>query len=701
MEADDGRARADEGEGRAPGFGAAGDGQRLRLALTGTAIPAGGFEIVAITAGMGNGLRFTAEALKASLRLWDRVECFIDHGAAWASAWRGRSVRDLAGIGHSPAWDEARQGITLQLRPVGPSAALLTAIGQELLADDPHTPKVGFSADVLLTADASKTVKTILRVFSLDLVFDPARGGAFVRALNSAGYRQGDTMPQEAPPTPGGPTETASAQPEMQPPSPAGSAAQLRQDSAAIRALLDAQREQQALAAEAEAARQVRAQMCGYMLDAGLAASRLPQPSQDAIRRQLAGAVFEPEALTAAIEQQRQLVAALTASAVVQGPGRIQAMFSTADQLQAAVDDLMQVERDAPLRAARVHRLSGFRELYHLLTGDYDFHGGYYADRAQFQHTTASFAGLVKNAMNKAVAERWGQLGRAGYDWWRRIVHVEHFETLNQITWLITGSIGTLPAVGEGGEYTELKIADSPETSDFAKYGGYVGVTLEALDRDDTRKLRQIPRELASAGIRRISGLVAAVFTDNSGVGPTLADTGALFNNTAVTTAGGHANLLTTALSSSEWEVVSTAVYNQPLLVANESGYYGAGAKMAVNPKYLLVPRALQLTGMQILYPTLERAAQIYSENLQRGEPGDVITVPEWTDANNWAAVVDPNLVPGICVGERFGLMPEIFVAGDELSPAVFMNDESRIKVRHFVAVGVADFRPLHKSNVA
>jgi hypothetical protein len=31
----------------------------------------------------------------------------------------------------------------------------------------------------------------------------------------------------------------------------------------------------------------------------------------------------------------------------------------------------------------------------------------------------------------------------------------------------------------------------------------------------------------------------------------------------------------------------------------------------------------------------------------------------------------------------------------------MFTNDEMRIKVRYFVAVGVADYRPLHKSNVA
>jgi hypothetical protein len=44
--------------------------------------------------------------------------------------------------------------------------------------------------------------------------------------------------------------------------------------------------------------------------------------------------------------------------------------------------------------------------------------------------------------------------------------------------------------------------------------------------------------------------------------------------------------------------------------------------------------------------------------------------------------------------------MPEIFIANRETDPAVFMNDEHRIKVRHFLAVLVQDFRPLHKSNV-
>ena len=84
------------------------------------------------------------------------------------------------------------------------------------------------------------------------------------------------------------------------------------------------------------------------------------------------------------------------------------------------------------------------------------------------------------------------------------------------------------------------------------------------------------------------------------------------------------------------------------------------------------------------------------------GESGAVpVVVPEWTDANDWAAVCDPRVAPAIFVGERFGLAPEIFIAGDELSPSVFSNDEHRLKVRHYLAVWVNDYRPVFKANVA
>src|SRR5262249_41770464 len=146
----------------------------------------------------------------------------------------------------------------------------------------------------------------------------------------------------------------------------------------AARQLLTLPAEHPARAAEAEGARALRLQLCAYLLDAGLANSRLPAPAQEALRRQFAGRDFQPSELTGAIEAQRQLVAALTAGAIIQGPGRLSATFNDRDRLQAAVDDLLGAPRDQASQALAVQPLSGIRELYLMLTGDVNLHGGYF-----------------------------------------------------------------------------------------------------------------------------------------------------------------------------------------------------------------------------------------------------------------------------------------------------------------------------------
>ena len=493
------------------------------------------------------------------------------------------------------------------------------------------------------------------------------------------------------------PEETKNPKPEGQQEEPV--LAKLQADQEAMRTLLNEQERQAKLEKSLQEAEQTRVQMCGYLLESGLNASKLPAPIQERIRKQFKDKIFTAQELQEVIKDNRQMLSDLTAESAVSGPGRISSMFNEKDKLQAAVDDLFDAPREKGSEGLKTARLSGIRELYLSLTGDHDLHGGYHPDRVQLA-TTADFTGLVKNALNKIVTNTWDQLGRAGYDWWKNISVQEHFGSLHDITGTLIGTVGTLPAVAEGAEYTELVVGDSPETASFTKYGGYIPLTLELIDRDETRKLKAYARELGSAGLRKISALVAEIFTANSAVGPTMADTGALFNATAVTTAGGHANLLTTALAIAAWESACQAVYNQPMLIKNAAGVYGTGPKMAINPTFCLVPRALQNTAWQMLKGEFVREATYVYDNVLKGSAVPV-TVPEWTDATDWAAVCDPVIAPAIYVGERFGIMPEIYVAGDELSPAVFMNDEHRLKVRHFLAVWVNDFRPLHKSNVA
>ena len=653
---------------------------QIKLNASGKVLEPGKFEVLCITAGNGNGWDFPADVLKASLALWEGAHCFIDH------AWFSRSLRDLAGQVLDPVWDEDANGIRATLKAFGPGGEVLTAFGREVTQED-NPPKVGFSADVLFTANGKK-VKQILRVQSVDLVYNPARGGAFLRALNQTIYANGgNTMPEPEVKT----TNTPAEQPEP-------ALAKLQQDQEAMRQMLGEQERQTKLEKALEEAQKTRLQMCEYLLESGLSASKLPNPVQARIRAQFKGKIFEAAELQAAIEDSRTMLSELTAGQSVAGPGRISSMFNEQDKLQAAVDDLFDAPREEKLKSLDVPNLTGVRELYLMLTGDRDLHGGFYPDRVQLA-TTADFTGLVKNALNKIVINTWEQLGRAGYNWWQNIAVTEHFTSLQSITGTLIGTVGDLPVVAEGAAYTELSVGDSPETASFIKYGGYIPLTLELIDRDETRKLKAYAREMASAGLRKVSSLVAAIFTANAGAGPVMADTGNLFNNTAAAVAGGHANLTVAPLDITAWEAACQAVYNQPMLIKNSPMLLGTGPKMAINPKFCLVPRALQYTASQMLQGEFVREATYVYDNILKGSAVP-ITVPEWTDATDWAAACDPRIAPAVYVGERFGIMPEIFVAGDELSPAVFTNDQHRLKVRHFLAVWVNDFRPLHKANV-
>lgn len=478
--------------------------------------------------------------------------------------------------------------------------------------------------------------------------------------------------------------------------------AELEATRKAAAELLGEAERQAALDAQLQEGKETLTAMCDHLLTTGLATSRLPELTQERIRKQFKGKVFKATELQTAISEAREEVAALSAGGLVSGPGRITAMHNSADQFRLAVEDLFGVEREPAQEKVKVHKLRGVQEAYLMATGDQNFMGGYYPE---FALVTANFPAIVANVMNKMLVKAWKDYEDV-YGWWKNIVTVEHFTNLNQVSWIRTGTIASLPSVSERGEYTELAIGDNKETSNWGKYGGYVPLTIEAVLRDDLRAFTRMPREAALAGIRNISEQVAAIFTQNSGAGPTMADTGALFNATAQTTAGGHANLLTTALGTdyTAWNAVATAMFKKKMLVKNDTGYYGLGKPVGIKPSICLVPADLIAQAEALFIPRW--ASTVETAIATKGGPsygGKVLplAVPEWTDATDWAAVIDPKMIPGVMIGEIFGLVPQIFSASSDTDPAMFANDESRIKVRQLLAVGVADDMPLHKSNVA
>lgn len=640
-----------------------------------TAKTAKGYEILVVHAGLANGWNFSKPVLQDAVRLWNGVECFADHNMF------GESVHDLAGVFSNPRWDETREGIVADLRPTGPAADLLRAYAEEMLGDDLPHPDLGFSPVLVFTSNG-EDVTSIIRVRSEDLVIKPA----FKTQFLSATFKRSYAMPPEKEET-----KTDAA--------PSGE--NLEEHVQAMRELTGAQSQ---INDAVKGARETHLTMCQNLLDTSLDAASvdLPESALTLIRSRFKDRTFKPTELKAEIDAFKEAFTQQTAAASIVGPAQVTGMFNRADQLQAAFDDMLDAPREKGSEGLRVHRFSGVKEAYLMLTGDYGFVGHVEPRLAKFQGSTETFPNLVANALNKALVKYWNQYGAAGYNWWESIATVESFESLHDIKWLRLGTIASLPVVPEGDDYPELKLGDNGESSVFYKHGGFLSFTLEALDKDDTRKLRAAPRELALAARRNISEQIAAIFTVNSGAGPTLADGGYLFNATAVTTAGGHANLLTTALGTdyTAWEAVAAAMYNQPMLVTNETADLGTGKKQAMDPKYILVPRALRGAANNLF---VTRQSGLDNKNVENLYYGQVfpLTVPEWSDTNNFAAVLDPMLMPGVMIGTRYGLIPQIIVAGDQNSPAMFTNDESRLKLRHFVATGVSGYASLHKSNVA
>lgn len=318
--------------------------------------------------------------------------------------------------------------------------------------------------------------------------------------------------------------------------------------------------------------------------------------------------------------------------------------------------------------------------------------------RAYEAMTTSSMSSIIKNAMNVMLAASYSKRQR----WYESIVKVEEVDSIDDPTLVRTFGFNTLQVVNEGDAYAEMAGADEEETASFVKKGNFAGVTLEALLRDKVNEIRRVPDKLANAWYNTLSAMVAGVFTTNTAAGPVLSDGGALFNATAVGTGGGHANLLTAALSYAAFSAARTAMRKQtdrPL---------GAGQRLLIEPRYLLVPVDLETTGLQIR--NSEKVPVSMDNDVNPFfQKFDVIPVPEWTDATDWAIMGDPQLWPAIYLIFLRGLrVPELFTADNEAAGALFTNDTIRYKVRMMTfrysstydVAPVSDWRGLHKSNV-
>lgn len=435
-------------------------------------------------------------------------------------------------------------------------------------------------------------------------------------------------------------------------------------------------------------------------VDELIAGSGLPARSQTLLKFACAGRTPE-EAARLILEQQRAHASTLDNN-IVHGIRPIAAaqMRTPLDRLQDAMDWLFGVRGVEPPPPS----LRDIREIYQAVTGDHNWYGVFRPEWAQLAAATSTtLAGMVVDALNRATRMHYDNM--VTYRWYEQIVSVTpHAGTTHDVNLVMVDGLANLPSVSEGAAYTEATVGDSKETMSFTKYGHYVGITLETIRKSDIQRIQAIPRELVKAAIRTRSAAISSVFTDNSGTGPTLAD------DSTVLFHSNHGNLSSSALDASSWGSARTQIWEQSVP--------GTSKPLALWPKFCLVPielydSALTLFGYgagDVGKPNAADTAQevnVYA-NSRAGDPRPVpVAVPDWTDANNWAYIVDPRLHPVIHMayasnpagGEH--PLPEIFEVRSETSGLMFTNDTLPVKVRDWWSYGVGTYVGVGKANVA
>ena len=429
--------------------------------------------------------------------------------------------------------------------------------------------------------------------------------------------------------------------------------------------------------------------------------SGLPEASQERLRGRSYGS---PQELEADIQAELAYLGRLSEERVIQLPGShprgagrptsVTQMMTGLDHARNAVDYLFGV----PEAAVPEPMLRRSDMLYIALTGDYEWHGVFRPDRVMLTGAdTTTLANLATNAMNKVVAAQLAVL--TFYRWFEKIaVPTANDGSLHDMSWISFGGITTLPSVPEKGSYSELDVDDVKEADSFVKYGGYVGITREMLRKSQIQRIQAVPRALAAASVKTRSAKIAAIFTANSGIGPTLdQDSTALFHSN-------HNNVATTALGTdmTAWRAAALECFKHTEVSSSD--------RIGTFPKYCLVPPDLYHQALATFgYGDGQPATYLpEAEDRGLGDPRPVpLAVPHFTDANDWAYITDPQVWPVIHMsfsadpsGRTFPA-PEIFAVTGETAGLMFTNDTLPVKVRDEFAYGVNGFRGIGKRNVA
>ncbi len=202
-------------------------------------------------------------------------------------------------------------------------------------------------------------------------------------------------------------------------------------------------------------------------------------------------------------------------------------------------------------------------------------------------HSTSDFPLLLANVANKTLRAAYVE-APVGWPTWARAVTNPDLKQVDRVSF---GEAGNLAVIAEGGEYTEVTMAETKESYKLVKYGKQFTITLETIINDDLGAMTRLPAMLGAAARRTEDVIAYGIITANAN----MADGNALFS-------ANHSNLVTSGGAPTTSRISALAA-----LMAKQTGQ-STDAKLNIQPAILMAPIALQHVVLQILTSTADPA---------------------------------------------------------------------------------------------
>lgn len=315
------------------------------------------------------------------------------------------------------------------------------------------------------------------------------------------------------------------------------------------------------------------------------------------------------------------------------------------------------------------------------------------------EHSSSDFTNILANTASKALRAAYTEAPRTFTPWTQRM----DLPDFKSFTSMNLSAFAPLTPVAEGGGVNYSSVSDSGQAWALARYNGGIAITFVAMVNDDMSAFSRLPALAAAAAARLESDLVYKTLLANGAMTET---GGNLFNATAITTAGGHANLASGSTSDltadadgiTAMGVLARYIANQRAPVASGPG---KGPAMGLRGRYLLVPSTVETV-----------ALQLFSPDLVPGVPS--VINPR---RRSYEVIVEPRLNLGVTIGDTTtsGSDTAYYLVADGIdtvnwgylrgesgptisSQADFDTDGMKLKVVHHFGAAAVEWRGMAKS---